>query len=811
MAVQRRVSVKSFISTCPVRLIAGHEYVRGLCSLILFLISPLAFSQNVILNGHVNDGQTGEAIIGASVRNVGKSLGTVSNTYGYFILKSPSGISQLNISCVGYESLILDLNAASDTTLNIRLSPASHQLEEILVKAKSNIAQSSAGYMNIPVNRLKAIPILFGEADIVKALALTPGVTTGNEGTTGLLVRGGTPDQNLILLDDAPVYNTAHLFGLVSIFNTDAVKNVEMYKGGFPARYGGRLSSIFDISMKEGNKVTRKTERTIGLVSSRMLWEGPLSMKDKHYGKSSYLIAARTSYLTLFLLPKYLLYQAGKSSNYFNYWLYDLNAKINYQLNPKTQVFLSLYHGNDFYSAGERSEDNRGRMGLSWGNTTVTTRYNYVVRPKLFLKSILSFSRYHYGISTKSAEKDGRKWEETSFIKSSSIVNDLTNKTSIEWFPGSGHTLRAGLQASLYRYRPMSVKTSIALPPDSLSKMNAPVSTSEVAAFAEYELSVGNWLKTNVGGRAVSMQVNSKKYQNLEPRAAVNFIFPGDFALKGAYSKMNQYIHLLTSNSVGLPNDVWVPATGTIKPSSSVQYTIGVSKTLGKQVEVSIDAYDKSLSNLIDYSANSSFLMSFNKSWQSLIEQNGMGRIRGIEVFINKTKGDFTGWAGYSLSRNERRFDRINEGEWYPSNFDRRHVISLVGSYTAPTTNTTFSVSWVYQSGAPVTMPIAVHKQFDEGQVNIGYPTFIYGARNSVRLPAYHRLDFSTSFDLKRRGRMTLGVYNLYNRLNPYYLTVDLQPSNRPAPSQPFTGMVGSVNKVGVLPFLPYFSHTVTF
>lgn len=797
------------IRTCPVIQITGH--VHRLFLIVFLLNSTFCFSQNVILNGHVTDAETGEAVIGASVRNDGKSSGTVSNTYGYFILTSPSGSSRLDVSCVGYESLTLDLHTTTDTTLNIRLSPASFKLDEVLVKAKSTLSQSSVGYLSIPVNRLKAVPILFGEADIVKALALTPGVTTGNEGTTGLLVRGGTPDQNLILLDDAPVYNTAHLFGLVSIFNTDAVKNVEMYKGGFPARYGGRLSSIFDISMKEGNKMERKTERTIGLVSSRMLWEGPLSMKEKHYGKSSYLIAARTSYLTLFLLPKYLLYKAGKSANYFNYWLYDLNAKINYQLNPKSQVFLSLYHGNDFYSAGERSDDNRGRMGLTWGNTTATTRYNYVIRPKLFLKSILSFSRYHYGISTKSFEKDGRKWDETSFIKSASIVNDLTNKTSIEWFPGSGHTLRAGVQASLYRYRPMSVKTSIALPADSLSKMNASVSTNEAAAFLEYELAVGKWLKTNVGGRVVNMHVNTKNYQNFEPRATVNFILPGDFALKGAYSRMNQYIHLLTSNSVGLPNDVWVPATEHIKPSSSEQYTAGISKTVGSQIEVSIDAYTKSLSNLIDYSANSSFLMSFNRSWQSLIEQNGVGRIRGIEVFINKTKGDFTGWVGYSLSRNERRFDKINGGTWYPSNFDRRHVISLVGSYTGPITNTTFSAAWVYQSGAPVTVPIAVYKEFDEGQINPSYPEFIYGDRNSVRLPAYHRLDFSASFDLKRRGRMTLGVYNLYNRLNPYYLTVNLQPSNRPAPSQPFTGFVGSVNKVGVLPFLPYFSHTVTF
>lgn len=801
----------------PALVITGPKYLPGIVTFLLLLHPADTVAQSINLNGYITDAHTREAIIGANLFREEKSSGAVSNSYGYFNLTLPAGHSTLIISCMGYESQTLDLHATADTTLNVNLFPAVRELSEVLVKTKRTLSQSSAGYLNIPVNRLKAIPILFGEADIIKALALTPGVTTGNEGTTGLLVRGGTPDQNLILLDDAPVYNTAHLFGIVSVFNTDAVKNVEMYKGGFPARYGGRLSSIFDISMKEGNKVERKSELTVGLVSSRMLWEGPLSLKDKHYGKSSYMIAARTSYLTLFLLPKYLLYKAGKAPNYFNYWLYDINAKVNYQLTPKSQVFLSLYNGNDFYTAQERTGGDRGRVGLTWGNTTVTTRYNYVIRPRLFLKSILSFSRYNYGISSKSFEMNGRKWEESSWLKSSSIINDFTNKTSIEWFLRSNHTLRAGTQASLYRYRPTSVKTTLEIPADSLSKISSFIVTNEAAAFIEYELAIGNWLKTNLGGRAVSMQVNSKSYQNLEPRASINFILPGDLALKGAYSRMNQYIHLLTSNSVGLPNDVWVPATETIKPSSSEQYTVSISKAVGSQIEVSIDAYDKSLSNLIDYATSNSFFMSFNKSWQSLIEQNGVGKIRGIELFINKTKGDFTGWAGYTWSKNERRFDKIDQGAWYASNFDRRHVISLVGNYTNPLTNAAFSASWVYQSGAPVSMPVAVHKQYDEGQdIYLGDQIFIYGARNNVRLPSYHRLDVSFSFNIqgtkRQAGRMTLGVYNLYNRVNPYYLTVNKQPYPTPSDwegGESYKGFEGTVNKVGVLPFLPYFSYTI--
>ncbi len=815
MDVQKHVNIQGLVKLWSVTTVTDQKCNHGIFIFLLWLCCITTFAQNVNVNGYISDSQTGEAVIGANVIGEQKLSRTVSNNYGYFNLSFPSGSSRIVISCIGYESLALDLHATRDTTLAIKLYAGSIELNEVMIKSKNTLSHSSAGYLNIPVNRLKAIPILFGEADIMKALALTPGVATGNEGTTGLLVRGGTPDQNLILLDDAPVYNTAHLFGLVSVFNTDAVKNVEMYKAGFPARYGGRLSSIFDISMKEGNKVEKKVERTIGLISSRMLWEGPLSFKDKHYGKSSYMIAARTSYLTAFLLPKYLMFKIGKANSYFNYWLYDLNAKVNYQLTPKSQVFLSLYNGNDFYSAQEKVSGDRGRAGLSWGNTTATTRYNYIIRPKLFLKSILSYSRYRYSVSSKGFEKNAGKWEESSAIKSSSIINDLTNKTSIEWFAGANQAFKVGTQVSLYRYRPTSVKTTFELPSDTLSKINSAIFTNEVAVFAEYEFGIGNWLKANLGGRAVSMHVNATSYQNLEPRASINFILPAGFALKGAFSKMNQYIHLLTSNSVGLPNDVWVPATETVKPSSSKQYTIGISKSVGSQIEISVDAYDKSLANLIDYSTSNSFFTSFNKSWQSLIERNGVGRIRGFEVFVNKTKGDFTGWAAYTLSKNERRFDRIDHGSWYASNFDRRHVISLVGNYTNPITNASFSASWVYQSGAPVSMPIAVHRQFDEGQsIYVGAPSFIYGNRNNVRLPAYHRLDFSFSFDTKgarrRHGRVTLGVYNLYNRVNPYYLTINIQPYPTPtALAQPYKGFDGLVNKVGVLPFLPYFSYTV--
>ncbi|MBB5284876.1 hypothetical protein HNQ92_003024 [Rhabdobacter roseus] len=774
-------------------------------------------AQTIHLNGYITDSHTGEVLIGATINYPEKKINTISNKYGYYTLLMPPGNSQLKISCIGYRSFDFDVYLSKDTTLPIALTPESIELSEVVIQEKSTLSQTTAGFVTIPISRLKSVPILFGEADLIKALALTPGVTTGNEGTTGLLVRGGTPDQNLILLDDAIVYNTAHLFGLVSVFNTDAVKNVEMYKAGFPARYGGRLSSVFDITMKEGNKKRHNKELTVGLISSRMLWEGPLSYKEKHYGKSSYLIAARSSYLTAFLLPKYLLFKAGKARSYFNYWLYDVNAKINHQFGPKSQIFASLYHGNDFYSAEDGLAADRSKFGLNWGNTTFTVRYNHILHPRLFLKSILSYSRYHFDITAKSFEKKGRKWEEANALQSLSMVNDWTHKSSLEWFVRPRQTIRFGVQTSLYFYLPTSLRTSFDLPADSLLGNNASISTHELSAFTEYEFMLGSWFKSNVGGRLVRVNVQEKTYQNLEPRISANLIVTGDMAVKVAYTRMNQYTHLLTSNSVGLPNDVWVPATETIKPASSEQYALGLSKTIGTDIEISIDVYKKSLKNLIDYSTGTGFFSSFDQSWQSLIEQDGVGRIRGLEVFINKTKGAFTGWAGYTLSKNERKFDRIDEGAWYASNFDRRHVLSLVGNYTHPIFNYSFSLSWVYQSGAPVSMPIAIYKQLDEGQFSPdGSPTLLYGNRNNVRLPAYHKLDLSYSFDIdspkRRTARMTFGVYNAYNRVNPYYLRLRIQPYPASAPTASYSkyqGFTSSVNKVGVLPLLPYVSYSV--
>ncbi len=785
--------------------------------ILLFIFSINSFAQKLTLSGYITDIDTGESLIGVTVFDLDSKIGSFTNKHGYFII-STKKVVNIKITFVGYESANLNISLKNDTIINLTLKQSQQVLEEVIIKEKreEKLQRLPIGITNIPISRLKAIPILFGESDIIKALAMTPGVSTGNEGTSGLLVRGGTPDQNLILLDDTPIYNTAHLFGLISIFNTDAIKNVDLYKGGFPARYGGRLSSVLDISMKDGNNKVKKKELTVGLVSSKLLIEGPLSSKT--WGKSSYMISARTSYLTPFLLPKIIAFKLGKSEQSFNYWLYDINAKINHKINDKTQVFASFYHGNDFWVAQDGLTNDRGKFNLNWGNLIGTLRFNYIIHPKIFLKIIGSLSKYNYQIGTTSYEKENNKWKKSNYLFSKSSIKDISTKASFEWFPFMFQQIRFGFEATNHQYSPTQLKTSLPISSDSLKHINDFIFANEYSVFVENEMDLSNYFKLNLGIRKVLFRTKEKDFSVFEPRIAANIILPFNIAIKGSYSQMNQFIHLLNSNSVGLPNDVWVPVTNQVKPSYSEQVSLGLSKSFLKQhLELTVETYRKDVKNLIDYSDGKNFFSSFNTSWENLIEKNGIGKIKGLEVFLNKTEGVFTGWVAYTLSKNERKFVNINQGEWFNANYDRRHSIAITANYTYPNTKKSLSISWVYQSGQPITVPVAFYEQFKEGTlITLGYPQFIYESRNNYRMPAYHRLDFSYSLkEITKRHReanWTFGVYNTYNRVNPYYLDLKFQkyPNTKTSFLQEkFTGVNNKLYKVGIIPLLPFISYTI--
>ncbi|TXK33864.1 TonB-dependent receptor [Pontibacter qinzhouensis] len=720
-----------------------------------------AAAQKVTISGYVTDAASGEALIGATIQELSSKKGVTSNQYGFYSLTLPAGEAMVAVSYIGYQTRLLPLQLHhTDTTLALTLTPSSSNVQEVTVTAQTGQQLAPTGMTSIPIQRLKNVPTILGEPDVMKALALTPGVAIGNEGTTGLLVRGGSQDQNLILLDEATVYNAAHLFGFVSIFNPDALNKVDMYKGGFPARFGGRLSSVLDMTMKEGNNQEMKSEASIGLISSRFNIEGPIGSEN-----TSFMFSGRASYLSLFMLPAYLNYHAQNRPSYYNYWLYDVNAKVNHRFKDGSRLFLSVYNGNDFWKTKERYSSDETTFNLGWGNTTATARYSRVLNPKLFFRSVLTNSQYRYGLNADNTTFEDDASTVTSSFETKSTVHDWTWRNGIDYYLSPNHQLKFGVESTHHTFR----TSALAVETDTLHGANRPIAAWEHGVYLEDEAQPFTWLKLNAGLRGSAFQVEGRTYKSLEPRFSVNFLLPHEFAVKGAYSQMRQYIHLLTTSGIGLPNDIWVPATRSVAPQFAQQVSAGISKNLPKlRTELSVEAYHKTMTNLIDYRQGYNLLYSaFNSNWQDEIETGGHGEAYGLEFFANRTEGRFTGWLAYTLAWSNRRFSSINDNQWYPANFDRRHVISFTGNYKISSA-WSFSGNWMFMSGQPATLPVAVQEDLK------GNKTFIYTGRNNARMPAYHRLDVGAAYTLQtKRGRSAtwnFGVYNAYNRINPFYL-----------------------------------------
>lgn len=782
--------------------------ILRLLILMLFLVSQVSVAQRVTLSGYVTDKMSGEALMGTTVFDTRQSAGVATNRFGYYTL-TVTKPTKVWFSYVGYQTVTVDVVAARDTVVPVRLVPGVSQLAAVSVSAvaENAIINQPLGLVTIPISQLKAVPALLGETDIIKALALTPGVTVGNEGTTGLQVRGGTPDQNLIILDDATVYNVSHLFGFVSTFNPDAIRSVDLYKAGFPARFGGRLSSIVDITMKEGNNQRRRSEASLGLVSSRLLLEGPLS--DSLRGRSSYFVSARSSYFTLFLLPTLIAFQTSPRGQYANYWLYDVNAKANHQFRDGSRLLVSLYNGNDVWAAQEGSRTDRSAFKLNWGNTTASLRYTKALLKNLFLRSTATFSRYHYGLETQARTRQNNEWATVQRFNATSTIRDLTTKIALEWNPRPSHRVQTGVELIGHRFQPTRIATTYAINPDSLARINARVAATELATYVEDEFTPARWLRSNVGVRAVSYRLANQTYSYAEPRLSLNLLPTHRLSVKLAYSRMHQFVHLLSSNSIGLPNDVWVPATRSVPPQASDQLSAGLAYSFPSQgVSVTLEGYHKKSTGLIDYQTGSNFLTSFNRQWETTVERDGIGESRGLEVLVLKTQGRLTGWVGYTLARHRRRFDRIDQNRWFDATFDRRHVFSLTGQYVI-SQRINASATWIYQSGQPTTVPIALQENIS--QEATAYPLLIYGDRNNFRMPAYHRLDVGVTIRhttrRSREAQWSFGVYNAYNRINSFYLDFDkgvLRTANGHE-----IGVDYKVVRQAVFPVLPYVSYTL--
>lgn len=781
-----------------------------LCFLLGFSFSS---AQTHTITGYITDAATGEALIHANIYGVQSYKGTTTNEYGFYSLTLPAGKVELKSGYVGYQTYTRYLDLGSDTTIHISLDIET--MNEVVVtapKAGEGLLQNDTrmSTVRLPMQQIESVPALFGEPDVLKAFALTPGVSTGVEGSTGLLVRGGTSDQNLTLLDGATVYNVAHLFGLVSVFNTDALKNAELIKGGFPARYGGRLSSVLDISMKEGNTEKTEHELGIGLISSRYTINGPINEK------TSYLLAGRANYIGLILLP--LITGSSGNSEVALYNMYDLNAKINHRFNDKQQLYFSLYAGNDYLSSSDFGYTPKEKSRFFWGNITGTMRYNSVLSPKMFGKFMLNYSQYKSGLRFKEIYTD-----KTDIYKLSSYVRDWSLKADIDFLPNPAHYVRFGASGIYHHYNPSLSRNKNAETSGFETSNNFTTPAGEFSIYAEDDVTITKWWKLNAGFRGVAFAVEDRWYLSPEPRISSRFLL-GNWALKSSYSYMQQYIHLLSggSGSVGVPgSDIWVPATANVPPQRSWQAAAGISKSFPKyHLDISVEGYYKKMYDVIDYLASSTSFFSVDSSWEERVETGGEGTAYGMEFFLHRKRGRLNGWLAYTLSWNNRQFERINNGRIYPAAYDRRHDVAIVMNYQL-SKKVNFSGTWVYATGSPISLPTANYYNYGNN-INFGFGEYLfpqehYDSRNNYRMPANHRLDINFAFNRKtKRGRdaqWNIGLYNAYNRANPLYVQVSQQSVHTSIDGGPL--VLTEVDKTlylkGFLPLLPSISYNIKY
>ncbi|WP_143959455.1 TonB-dependent receptor [Litoribacter populi] len=749
----------------------------------LFLIScfilsaSISYSQNITISGTVKSSENGEVLIGATVQDNISRRGTVTNQFGYYSFSKDTSITSLSFSYVGFQPEKVEFNILKDTVLHIQLEPL-NELDEVIVESsRSEPIHESAqmGNINVPIRQIKSMPALMGEVDVLKVLQLLPGVQSGVEGASGLYVRGGSPDQNLILLDGVPVYNVSHLFGFFSLFNADALNNVELVKGGFPARYGGRLSSVIDINMKEGNMKEFHGEGGIGLVASRLTLEGPI-IKDR----TSFLISGRRTYIDYLAKPLISNYSDGDN---LGYYFYDVNAKLNHIVNDKNRIFFSLYAGDDVgYSKSDRSHvingetfTDKSEFGLSWGNLISALRWNHVFSNKLFGNFTASYTKYNFRLfnendhSRVGGEED---FEDYYLADYRSGIRDYALKADFDYIPNSNNYIRFGLSNIFHQFSP-GVFAGISKT-DTLQNLGAnQMDSQEYAAYIENDIAVTNTLKFNVGLHYSGFLVDNQHYNYLQPRLSGRYMLDEKSSIKFSFVTMAQYVHLLTNAGLGLPTDLWVPVTSNIGPQRSWQGSLGYFKSLTHGLEWSVEGYYKDMNGLIEYQDGASFLH-INKNWEDLVEV-GRGRSYGLEMFVQKKLGKTTGWLGYTLSKTERKFENINFNRWFPFRYDRTHDVSLTVSHKL-SSKIHLSGTWVYGTGNAISFPSTIYQSTNNPEVGIA-PGHVehYESRNNFRVRDYHRLDLGVSFVKDTRWGVrtwNVSVYNAYNRMNPFFVDI---------------------------------------
>ena len=784
-------------------------------SLFVFfiLLSLISLAQNnYTISGYVQDFNSGENLIGVSIYDKVSLKGTTSNSYGFYSLTLEQGTYEIIYSFIGLETVSKTIDLNKDLRVNIALESKAIITDEIIItgeKLDKNVSSSNMSQAKIEVENIKQLPVILGEIDVLKSAQLLPGIQSGGEGNSGLYVRGGGPDQNLILLDEAVVYNAAHLFGFFSVFNADAIKDINIIKGGMPAEYGGRLSSVLDISMKEGNKKELHGEGSIGIIASRLTLESPI-IKDK----TSFIISARRTYVDALMQPFIRAASSEDEKTVLGYYFYDLNAKINHKFSEKDHVYFSLYTGEDkfYYKVKPYSYlydgvlyEDKMEADLAWGNVTSALRWNHQFNNKLFGNFTATYSHYNFHISNYQESiitDQGQVSSEIFSIKYLSGIDDWSGKIDFDYLPDPNHYIKFGGQYIYHTFRPGATSYKLqqtdVLNIDSTSGA-ADVYAHETALYIEDDFKISDLLKANFGIHYSSFIVNKKFYSSIQPRTSLRYLFWNDWALKASYARMQQYIHLLTNSGIGLPTDLWVPSTEQIEPQLSDQVALGLAKTLNNKYLFSIEGYYKWMQNIIDYKDGASFMGSETK-WYEKVE-SGKGWSYGAELFIHKKTGITQGWIGYTLSWTERQYKNINFGERFPYKFDRRHDISFVLTHTIDSL-WDFSLSWVYGTGNALTLPVERYLAVSD---DMYYQSEIeqYDKKNDFRMASFHRMDVGFKRIKKKKwgeASWNFGVYNVYNRRNPfYYYFGNDKRGNR------------SLKRVSLFPFLPSVSYGFKF
>jgi hypothetical protein len=782
--------------------------------LFFIAISQIAICQKTTISGFVTDVATGEKLIGAMIYEQKTKSGTTSNNFGFYSLSLPEKDSlTVEISYVGYEKQQVLIKKDSEKQINFSLT-LNNELNEVLINQNRSIVKSNdISVVQIPISQIKTMPSLVGEADILKVFQLMPGVQSGAEGTSGLYVRGGSPDENLILLDGVPLYYVNHIGGFISVFAPNSVNSVKLYKGGFPARFGGRLSSVIDITMKDGNMKKPSGEISLGIISSGLSFESPIK-KDK----SSVFISFRRCNLDL--LTRFMQQVINPQGFVGGYTFYDLNFKLNFKLSEKDRIYLSFYNGRDRIFLKDKSTgtsfDNttyKFESNIKWGNILAAARWNHIFKSTVFSNLTIYYTKFYYLTSVNSSKTDNANSANSGSEQNlfNSQVNDLCGKYEIEWFPNRQHEIRTGISYIRHSFVPglISYKSDLPGANKDTTLNSEKLAANEGCFYVEADIRFNEKTSMNIGVHTSLYNVGNKTFFSAQPRIVFNRELTQNMSAKASYSTMKQYVHLLSNSSAGLPNDLWVPSTAIIKPEFSQQIVAGLFYTIPKfSLDISVEMFYKTMNHLIEFKEGTS-IFSGTSDWQAKVETNGTGKVKGLEILIQKQVGRFSGWIAYTLSKNTRQFENIDSGKEFPYKYDRTHDFSIVCNYKIRK-NIQFSATWVYTTGAASTVAVSKYPllnfDYSNNLFNTGY-TFddahLYNGKNQFRLQAYHRLDIGFTFEkkLEKGTRIwNLSIYNLYNRMNPFILYFDTNGNNQ-----------RKLYQVTLFPFIFSFNYSFLF